>query len=189
MSGHFASTKASFETAQTKVLAQQEKHLSLLQTFEADLERLRDVPLHPSLVGALSAGLGARLGLGDSGSVSTGYGTNTNTSLAIRSLFGTESPRLAAGAGVDDTAGSSGSGLTGLGSSVGATGTGTGTGTNIGIGALSLSDTATYSSTGGDGERERTGAQGQPPAAILTLQNCLPVDKERYEKYTPHLLN
>jgi hypothetical protein len=50
---HYAATKVAFESAQGKLTAQQERHQTLLDSFESDLERLQSIPLHTSLVSSV----------------------------------------------------------------------------------------------------------------------------------------
>jgi hypothetical protein len=73
---HFASLKSTFESAQERLAAQQERHRGLLDTFESHLTALADVPLHPALVAAV----GGREGL--AGLVRSGMGAGMQSSVS-----------------------------------------------------------------------------------------------------------
>jgi len=71
---HFDATKAAFDTAQQRLAAQQERHRQQLDSFDADLEALRSVPLCPALVHAVG-GAEALAAL-----VNAGYSAPTSSS-------------------------------------------------------------------------------------------------------------
>ena len=76
---HFNTTKTAFETAQHRLTAQQERHRQQLDSFVADLEALRSVPLSPALATAVG-GAEALAAL-----VNAGYSAAMSSSSSVRS--------------------------------------------------------------------------------------------------------
>jgi hypothetical protein len=105
---HYNTTKQSFESTQEKLISRQQYYRELLEGFDAKLDHLGSVPLHPSLVAAVGGpdalrniayhGFGALTGMAASASASTGARGVMGTAPGVSGVDGVR-PALGAAAG------------------------------------------------------------------------------------------